>query len=40
MTKAPKFKKSDFKVGQKVYSESVNNSFSTNRTNGKIEEES
>ena len=27
MTKVPKFKKSDFIVGQKVYSESVNNSF-------------
>lgn len=39
MTKEPKFKKSDFKVGQKVYSESVNNSFSTNRINGIIEEE-
>ena len=39
MTKAPKFKKSDFIVGQKVYSESVNNSFSNNRVDGKIEEE-
>ena len=39
MTKTPKFKKSDFKVGQKVYSESVNNSFSKNRTDGIIEEE-
>lgn len=39
MTKVPKFKKSDFTVGQKVYSESVNNSFSNNRVDGKIEEE-
>ena len=39
MTKAPKFKKSDFKVGQKVYSESVNNIFSKNATNGVITEE-
>lgn len=39
MGKEAKFKKSDFKVGQKVYSESVNNSFSTNRTDGIIEEE-
>ena len=39
MTKVPKFKKSDFIVGQKVYSESVNNSFSNNRVDGKIEEE-
>lgn len=39
MTKTPKFKKSDFKVGQKVYSESVNNSFSKYGIDGNIREE-
>lgn len=39
MTKTPKFKKSDFTVGQKVYSESVNNSFSNHETDGNIREE-
>lgn len=39
MTKETKFKKSDFKVGQKVYSESVNNSFSKYNTDGSIREE-
>lgn len=39
MAKTPKYKKSDFKVGQKVYSESVNNSFSKYGTDGNIREE-
>lgn len=39
MAKETKFKKSDFKVGQKVYSESVNNSFSKYNTDGNIREE-
>lgn len=39
MAKETKFKKSDFKVGQKVYSESVNNSFSKCNTDGNIREE-
>ena len=39
MTKETKFKKGDFTVGQKVYSESVNNRFSRNATDGNIREE-
>lgn len=38
MAKETKFKKSDFTVGQKVYSESVNNSFSKYNTDGNIRE--